>query len=294
MPFKNPVPSREYFRQLQVKYRRRREGKTDYYARRRLIVQDKNKYDTPKYRLVVRFTNKDIICQVIYAKVQGDFVLCTAYAHELPKFGLKVGLTNYAAAYCTGLLLARRILKKLGLDADYQGVSEVTGRMYHVQAEGERRPFRCNLDIGLAFTTTGNRVFAALKGAVDGGLDIPHTNRRFYGFVDGRFNAEMMRERIMGEHVSSYMEELKEEDEEAFNKQFGAYIKNGVKPEEMVGMYERVHAAIRASPEAEPKKESTGTPKDYSTERMSYAQRKDRIRQKKECRAWKLMQELQQ
>ena len=40
------------------------EGKTDYYARKRLVTQDKNKYNTPKYRFVVRFTNKDIICQV--------------------------------------------------------------------------------------------------------------------------------------------------------------------------------------------------------------------------------------
>lgn len=40
------------------------EGKTDYFARKRLVVQDKNKYNTPKYRLIVRFTNKDIICQV--------------------------------------------------------------------------------------------------------------------------------------------------------------------------------------------------------------------------------------
>ena len=40
------------------------EGKTDYYARKRLIFQDKNKYNTPKYRMIVRFTNKDIICQV--------------------------------------------------------------------------------------------------------------------------------------------------------------------------------------------------------------------------------------
>ena len=35
---------------LQVKFRRRREGKTDYFARKRLVVQDKNKYNTPKYR----------------------------------------------------------------------------------------------------------------------------------------------------------------------------------------------------------------------------------------------------
>ena len=35
--------------------------------------------------------------------------MCAAYSHELPHYGVKVGLTNYAAAYCTGLLLARRV-----------------------------------------------------------------------------------------------------------------------------------------------------------------------------------------
>lgn len=35
--------------------------------------------------------------------------MCAAYSHELPKYGICVGLTNYAAAYCTGLLLARRV-----------------------------------------------------------------------------------------------------------------------------------------------------------------------------------------
>ena len=40
------------------------EGKTDYRARKRLVTQDKNKYNTPKYRLVVRFTSTDIIAQV--------------------------------------------------------------------------------------------------------------------------------------------------------------------------------------------------------------------------------------
>lgn len=33
------------------------EGKTDYRARTRLINQDKNKYNTPKYRFVVRFVS---------------------------------------------------------------------------------------------------------------------------------------------------------------------------------------------------------------------------------------------
>lgn len=48
-------------------------------------------------------------CQIAYARIEGDMIVCAAYAHELPKYGVKVGLTNYAAAYCTGLLLARRV-----------------------------------------------------------------------------------------------------------------------------------------------------------------------------------------
>ncbi len=124
MGFVKVVRDKSYFKRYQVKYRRRREGKTDYQARRRLTLQDKNKYNTPKYRFVVRFTNKDVICQIIYATIKGDRVLAAARAQELKdaRFGLTVGLTNYAAAYCTGLLLARRLLKKLGLDQKYEGV----------------------------------------------------------------------------------------------------------------------------------------------------------------------------
>lgn len=47
--------------------------------------------------------------QIAYAKIEGDHIVCAAYSHELPKYGIAVGLTNYAAAYCTGLLLARRV-----------------------------------------------------------------------------------------------------------------------------------------------------------------------------------------
>lgn len=47
--------------------------------------------------------------QIAYAKIEGDAVVCAAYSHELPKYGIAVGLTNYAAAYCTGLLCARRV-----------------------------------------------------------------------------------------------------------------------------------------------------------------------------------------
>ena len=50
-----------------------------------------------------------IALQIAYAKIEGDMIVCAAYSHELPKYGISVGLTNYAAAYCTGLLLARRV-----------------------------------------------------------------------------------------------------------------------------------------------------------------------------------------
>ncbi len=42
-------------------------------------------------------TNKDIVAQIAYATLAGDIVLTAAYAHELPRYGLKGGLTNYAA-----------------------------------------------------------------------------------------------------------------------------------------------------------------------------------------------------
>ena len=67
--------------------------------------------------------------QVAYAKIEGDVIVCAAYAHELPRYGLKVGLTNYAAAYCTGLLLARRLLQKYKLDGLYAGQEEVSVTM---------------------------------------------------------------------------------------------------------------------------------------------------------------------
>merc|ERR1711992_366986 len=168
--------NKAYFKRYQVKFRRRREGKTDYFARKRLCVQDKNKYNTPKYRLVVRITNKDIIAQITYARLVGDVVISAAYSHELPRYGISVGLTNYAAAYCTGLLIGRRILQKFGLDSMYEGQVEVDGDEFYEEADAEEKAsFRCYLDTGLARTSTGARIFGVLKGAADAGLDIPHS-----------------------------------------------------------------------------------------------------------------------
>ncbi|CAH2293266.1 60S ribosomal L5 isoform X1 [Pelobates cultripes] len=60
-------------------------------------------------------------------------IVCAAYSHELPKYGIKCGMTNYAAAYCTGLLLARRLHNKFSLDKVYEGQVEVTGDEYNVE-----------------------------------------------------------------------------------------------------------------------------------------------------------------
>jgi len=133
MGFVKVLKDKSYFKRFQVKFRRRREGKTDYKARKNLIKQDKNKYNTPKYRFVVRFTNSDVICQVIAAKIVGDQVLTAAYGHELPRYGVKAGLTNYAGAYCVGLLAARRLLKKLGLDGKFKGKKEANGKFYLIR-----------------------------------------------------------------------------------------------------------------------------------------------------------------
>merc|ERR1712222_201706 len=154
MPFVKVVKNKAYFKRFQVKYRR-----------------------------IVRSSNTDVTCQIAYARLEGDIVICAAYSHELPRYGVKVGLTNYAASYCTGLLLARRILQKFKLDSVYEGNTNIDGSMYAVE-DNDDGPgaFRACLDVGLARTSTGAKVFAAMKGAVDGGLDIPHSEKRFPGY----------------------------------------------------------------------------------------------------------------
>jgi large subunit ribosomal protein L5e len=255
MGFVKVIKNKAYYSRYQVKFRRRRENKTDYYARRRLIMQDKNKYNSPKYRFVVRFSNRDIVCQLISADLDHDVVLASAYAHELPRYGVKVGLTNYAAAYCTGLLLARRVNVKFNLD--YTGAEEVDGEEYHVEddADGERRPFKALLDVGLAATSTGAKVFGALKGATDGGLHVPHSGKRFPGSVKNEGpgsewepNAEVHRDYIFGQHVARYQTQLKEDDEATYNKRFSRYIAAGISPDDIEQMYTDAHAAIRAEP----------------------------------------------
>merc|ERR1712196_103809 len=288
MAFVKLVKNKAYFKRYQVKYRRRREGKTDYYARKRLVAQDKNKYNSPKYRFVVRFSNKDITCQVMSSKIAGDVTHTAAYAHELERYGLPVGHTNYAAAYCTGLLCARRLLQKYGLDKTFEGNVEVDAEFdewYIHNEEDEDGPaaFHALLDVGLKSTTLGSKLFAALKGAFDGGLEIPHSEKKFFGYdpESKEYDAEEHKERIFGGHVRDYMESMEQDD-----------------PEDLYG---KVHAAIRADPAAKitdkKKPEITaevralkkdvvytdddGNLKYVCRNKRTRAQRKNRVEQKK-------------
>ncbi|XP_019258074.1 PREDICTED: 60S ribosomal protein L5 isoform X1 [Nicotiana attenuata] len=225
-------------------------------------------------------TNRDIIAQIVSASIAGDMILASAYARELPKYGLKVGLTNYAAAYCTGLLLARRVLKKLEMDEEYQGNPEASGEDYSVEPAESRRPFRALLDVGLIRTTTGNRVFGALKGALDGGLDIPHSEKRFAGFSKDskQLDADVHRKYIYGGHVATYMKTLTEDEPEKYQSHFSEYIKQGLEADDLEEMYKKVHAAIRADPS--PKKSEKQPPKQhkrYNLKKLTYEERKAKL-----------------
>ncbi len=118
-----------------VPYRRKREGKTNYRKRLKLLK-------SKKPRLVIRKTNKYIIAQIIDYSPNGDIVLNQAVSKELKKYGWNMSFKNIPAAYLTGYLLGRKFKKD----------SELV------------------LDIGLQ--EKGGRIFAALKGAVDAGLKV--------------------------------------------------------------------------------------------------------------------------
>ena len=291
MPFVKVVKNKAYFKRFQVQYRRRREGKTDYRARRQMVLQDKTKFGAPKYRFVVRFTNKDCVCQIVQAKVKGDQVVCAAYSHELPAFGISYGLTNYAAAYATGLLCARRCLTKLNIADKFEGVKEAKGDYNPVRTKSDdqdddesRFPFKAILDIGLARTTTGARLFGALKGAVDGGIAIPHRPNRFPGYNKeaDKLDAGVHRDRIFGKHVADYLKQVKEDGDEK-NTMFSKMLANKVTPESIEGIYKKAHAAIRADPKkttaTKPKKAGAKS-KSYKTEKSTLAVKRENARKK--------------
>ncbi|MDO8740371.1 MAG: 50S ribosomal protein L18 [Candidatus Woesearchaeota archaeon] len=125
-----------------VRYRRRRTGKTDYKKRLALLLSNKS-------RLVIRTSLKNISLQVAEYHPPGDKILASAHSGELEKFGWNINKGNIPAAYLTGLLFGKKMKEKK--------IGDVV------------------LDIGMQRSIKASRIYAALKGVLDAGIDVPHS-----------------------------------------------------------------------------------------------------------------------
>ena len=182
-----------------VPLRRRREGKTDYQARKALVLPGKP-------RLVSRGSSRNIIVQIIIAKPHGDEALASAHSRELKRdYGWKASTSNVPAAYLTGLLC--------GLKAKSKGVEVGV------------------LDIGLIAPVKGAKVFAALGGVLDAGVDVPHDEEK------------LVEERVKGEHIVAYAKSLSG-DSEVYSARFSKYLERKLAPEKLPEHFAKVKAEI--------------------------------------------------
>ncbi|SFS51731.1 50S ribosomal protein L18 [Halostagnicola kamekurae] len=126
-----------------VPMRRRREVRTDYHQRLRLLKSGKP-------RLVARKSNKHTTAQLISPGPQGDETIASAHSSDLAEYGWEAPTGNIPAAYLTGLLAGKR-----AVESDLE---------------------EAVLDIGLNTATPGNKAFAVQEGAIDAGIEIPHND----------------------------------------------------------------------------------------------------------------------
>jgi len=183
-----------------VLFRRRRSGKTNFYYRKKLIFSN-------QLRVIVRSSLKNMTIQVAEAQIIGDKILSATRTSELVKdFNWQGNTGNIPASYLTGYLAGKKALK-----------AEVEGGV---------------LDLGIAKASYGNRLFAALKGLVDAGMDIPH-NEKIYP----------TEERIRGEHIAKYADVLSEGVTHS-QFQFSLYKKKGFKPQDLPTHFDAVKNAI--------------------------------------------------
>ncbi|MBW2982257.1 50S ribosomal protein L18 [Candidatus Woesearchaeota archaeon] len=182
-----------------VQFRRKREGKTNYKKRLKLLLAGKP-------RLVIRPSLKNIIVQIIEYHPKGDKVIVAAHSSELDKLGWKFNKGNMPAAYLTGLLAGQK-----GKD---NGVKETI------------------LDIGLASPVKGSRIFACLKGVIDGGIKVP-------------VSEEILpkEDRIKGSHITKYAESIKGKENE-YSKKFSEYIKLNIDPLQISKIFEEIKKQI--------------------------------------------------
>jgi large subunit ribosomal protein L18 len=176
----------------EVSFRRRREGKTDY-AKRLALVKSR------KARLVVRKTNSRIIAQIVAFNLKGDQTIAATDSKDLKKFGW-YGTNNTPSAYLVGLLAAKRAKKQ-----------------------------QCVLDIGRKHPSHGSVVFAVLKGAVDGGLEIKYDA-----------SALPSEERLNAKTLDEYAKKLGDKAKVVFS----SYIKEGINPGEFNKAFEKAKNEI--------------------------------------------------
>jgi large subunit ribosomal protein L18 len=200
-----------------VSYRRRREGKTDYQARRGLVLSR-----IP--RLIVRGSLGQITVQIAEAQSNGDRIISSAHSRELIKtYGWQANCGNLPSAYLTGLLC--------GLKAKGKGIKKAI------------------LDIGLFSPTKGSRIFAALKGALDAGVEIPCAKEKL---PSGK--------QISGQHIAEYAQLLSINEQETYQKQFSRYLKEKLQPEQLPEHFsqtkEKIEKSFRLPKEEEEKPET--------------------------------------
>lgn len=123
--------------------------------------------------------------------------------------------------------------------------------------------------MGITRITTGNKVFGAMKGAVDAGMHIPHSVKKFPGFKktkgnkQGEYDAEVHSARIHGNHIDDYWGQLEEENPEKAKKHFAKWqaCLDKAKVESIPELFEKVIAAIKKDPSRDKSKSNTAAPK---------------------------------
>jgi large subunit ribosomal protein L18 len=143
---------------FRIQHKRRRKKKTDYKKRLGLVKSGKT-------RLVIRRSLNNISVQFIDYKLDGDITIASAFSTELKKFGWNGLAGNIPAAYLTGYLAGKRAKDKKIVEAI--------------------------LDSGLQTSTKESRIYSALKGVLDSGIKIPHSEKILPN-----------EERLKGKHIS--------------------------------------------------------------------------------------------
>jgi len=183
-----------------VKFRRRREGKTDYKKRLAALKSGKN-------RFVVRISNKNVTCQITSFSRDGDKTGFSASSNELKKqYGWQAAGNNAPSAYLVGYLCGKKAAKGKVKEAI--------------------------LDCGVSVPIAKTNVFAAVKGAIDSGLQIP---------VDEKMLPDEAR--ITGQHIADYSKNISKEEKK---EKFSTYSKNKLAPEKLPEHVEKTKKLIES------------------------------------------------